>query len=470
MSKFSDRITLHPIWEEMKALGAVLDAAASVELIDTSSLEDIERIRSVLAYAGKRLASTDPSLLIPTTLDTLSAQFLSIRSELEGFINDHNINRFTTTQLKTDDLTIQLRNIPAPTNDDLTFVSESITSYRNNLEKHLNEIIEEHKAIRSTLKNNNQLLTKQSETIGIEQQKLSTLSSDIQSQFSATQDKRATEFSTAITDFQTKAQAVINENLTQFSNTTIATKEQLNNLLAEYSKNYELKLEQFNLIQNAAEELYKKELAKLKKNYELEAKNILTEVTEQKSKVEALVGVIGNLGVTSGYLKTANHARLMLYIWQFLTVIALGLLIWVAYKMAFPPSVTEMIEGSLKAKLDSSSNFQSLFYQGLAVRVFLSITLGVFAAYAARQADKQQKVEARNRKLALELEALGAFISPLPIEMQHSFRASLGERSFGIPDNDFEKHHERDPVSVIDLVKSKEFEELISRFVKVFKG
>ena len=81
-----------------------------------------------------------------------------------------------------------------------------------------------------------------------------------------------------------------------------------------------------------------------------------------------------------------------------------------------------------------------------------------------------KKIESKNRKLALELEALGAFISPLPIEMQHKFRAELGERSFGMPDSDINKFSENDPVSIIDLLKSKEFEELASRFIKFVKS
>lgn len=47
-------------------------------------------------------------------------------------------------------------------------------------------------------------------------------------------------------------------------------------------------------------------------------------------------------------------------------------------------------------------------------RVFISLTFGVLAAYAASQAGKYQKVERQNRRLALELEAIGPYYCSSP--------------------------------------------------------
>lgn len=470
MSKWSERTTSHPIWEEMKALGTVLDVAASKEINDPSIFEDIERIRSVLAYCGKRLASTDPVLIQPTVIDPISALFAYTRTELEAYINDDNPNHFITANLRIDELLVQLRNIPSPTNEELTFISDSITSYRNNLEKHLKEILDDQRAVRATLKSNNQLLNSQAETLNTEQQKLAILASEIQTQFSSAQDKRASEFAAALADLQAKIASIINENQTQFSNVQIANSEKIAGVIAEYSKEFDAQLTTFGDIQSTAEKRYEKDLTRLENNYEKVAKDLLNEITEQKNQVEKLVGVIGNLGVTSGYLKTANHARFMLYLWQFLTICSLAGLVLVAFTMAFP----HVLESTIKKTVDMATlptdYINAVFYQGLAVRVFLSVTFGIFAAYSAKQADKQQRIESKNRKLALELEALGAFISPLPVEMQHKFRAELGERSFGIPDNEACKSHENDPVSIIDLLKSKEFDEIVSRAAKIFKS
>jgi len=111
------------------------------------------------------------------------------------------------------------------------------------------------------------------------------------------------------------------------------------------------------------------------------------------------------------------------------------------------------------------------FYQGLATRIFLSITVGIFAAYAARQADKASIAERRNRKLALELEAVGPYIADLPTDMQNKFRIDLGDRSFGVPEVDGKGgENSPSPATLIDLLKSKEGKDLVAEVVKVVQA
>ena len=209
------------------------------------------------------------------------------------------------------------------------------------------------------------------------------------------------------------------------------------------------------------------------------AKVILDEINKHRADVEKLVGVIGNLGVTSGYLHEANSARFSLYIWQSSTVVALLGLIGVAFTMAFPHRMGDDF-GAIKsivgialnadtaknAVAATSANVSSpqisntfLFYQSLATRIFLSITFGIFAAYSSSQAEKYMEIERRNRKLALEFTAVGPFIAPMPIEMQNKFREELGGKSFGVAEP--VKHKRRDPVTLLDVATRKELEDLI---------
>ena len=115
-------------------------------------------------------------------------------------------------------------------------------------------------------------------------------------------------------------------------------------------------------------------------------------ILARKAEVEKLVGVIGNLGVTSGYQKSANTAVFTARVWQTITVTALMGLIYIAY-VAFLP----LVHGEF-------------IWSGFAGRVFVSLTVAVLAAYSASQADRYQKLERSNRRLALELEAIGPFI------------------------------------------------------------
>jgi hypothetical protein len=83
------------------------------------------------------------------------------------------------------------------------------------------------------------------------------------------------------------------------------------------------------------------------------------------------------------------------------------------------------------------------------------------------EADKLFTDERRNRKLALELEAIGPYLEPLPIEEQNKFRVDIGNRSFGQEHDPHE--HRKSPVSILALAKSKEGREMLEFLLEVGK-
>jgi hypothetical protein len=96
---------------------------------------------------------------------------------------------------------------------------------------------------------------------------------------------------------------------------------------------------------------------------------------------------------------------------------------------------------------------------GFAARALVLVSLGVIAGYSGIQGDRLFGEERRNRKLALELEAIGPYLAPLPVEEQNKFRLQIGERSFG---QEPESHLQRkSPTSAMDLVNSKEVKDLV---------
>ena len=105
--------------------------------------------------------------------------------------------------------------------------------------------------------------------------------------------------------------------------------------------------------------------------------------------------------------------------------------------------------------------------------MFLLLACGVLAAYAGSQADKLFSLEARNRRVALELEAIGPYLTPLPQAEQDKFRILIGERSFGRDEAVGAKGSEKSPATLIDLLGSKEgmqFLEVLSDFLKKAKA
>lgn len=141
--------------------------------------------------------------------------------------------------------------------------------------------------------------------------------------------------------------------------------------------------------------------------------------------------------MSSGYTREANHNRYATIIWQTLTV--LSLIALAAYMFyAFRPD----------------SNV-TVTWESMASRAFLAVTFGVFAAYCSRQADKSHFMARRNRKIGLELQALGAYLAPLPQDQQHEFRLKLAELLFGKEDGKMSAD-ERSPASVLDHLSENE--------------
>jgi hypothetical protein len=464
MSEWIDRIKTHQVWQELATLGPVIDQAAAREGNDTPVIDSLERLRVVLAFCGKRLAAMDPVLVEPRPLAALNSALTNARTEVQSFIANGNVGHLTNANSHADNVLAALSAILSPqASDDLTVISDAAASYRAALEKYLREAQASYQTVAGNADAVRVKLTELSNEVAAEKQRLAALVTDYQEKFSTAQEARAQEFTAAQTERQQKFVTSASENQAQvaaaqearakeFTDAQTDRKEKYTALVIDYTQKLTEQNTEFTAQREAAVKKYQENLAVLKTEYEQAAKGILDKIDAYKKQVEKLVGVIGNLGVTSGYLKIANHARIALYLWQFLTVAALLGLIFVAYVIAFSPPVSE-----------------SVFFQGLSTRIFLSLTVGVFAAYAAKQAANFWQIERRNRKLALELEALGPYIAPLPTEMQNKFREELGNRSFGVPDGDFQKASEGHPVTALDLLKSKELREFVTDIVKAAK-
>lgn len=454
MGIWVDRVKNHDIWASLQSLGRTIDKVSDVNFtISTDNAEGIERLRQILAFTGKRLAVVDPFLLEVALLDSTNANLKEIIANLELFMSSEDESRLITVQSIADLILAHLSKIlqPIPL-DDLTIINESLSNYRNNITEYTQAASEKFESVNKKISSINDTLAIHEQKLTEEQNRLAAITNDQQSQFSSMQDNRASEFANGMNEFK---QAFVTSKL--------ENQEQVNLLINEFDKKLNQLHSRMTAQHDKAAKSYRDDLIKLHDEYATDAENLLAEIELHRLEVEKLVGVIGNLGVTSGYLTEANIARRRLYVWQGLTVTALAGLVWIAYLMAFPTVTENLVSLStqaLNAKFD--------FYQTLAARIFLSITFGIFAAYSARQAEKYMDMDRRNRKLALELAAVGPYISTLPIEMQNKFKIELGEKSFGVIES--EPPATTDPVTFWDVVKSKEFEELFEKILKRIRG
>src|SRR5690606_34189274 len=133
-----------------------------------------------------------------------------------------------------------------------TFLSDSISSYRNTLENYLNESYEKLKAIRAAHNGNKVALANLDEQLKAEQQKISAVITEFQSLFSTAQDKRASEFSSTLAD---------NQKL--FSDSQIVNQQKFAETINEFAKELSAKSDAFTKMQMAAEQHYEKDLTRL---------------------------------------------------------------------------------------------------------------------------------------------------------------------------------------------------------------
>jgi hypothetical protein len=341
MSQWIERINTHPIWEELKSLGNAIDLALARDQTDASVIDGLERMRTVLAFCGKRIASIDPALIEPRTLNEINGHLSIARTEIATYVTDGAASHIISANTKADDVLLGLPTILTPVStEDLTIINASISQYRTTLEKYLQSALTAHIKLREKNDSNEESISALAAIITTQQQRLSTLILDYQTQFSTAQDKRASEFSTAQTEQQTKFSTSAADHQTLFSKeqdarkseyvtSQLANQEKFASLITEYTQKLLVQDNDYAEKLKLAAETHESNLELLKSNYESSAQSILNQINVRKVEVETLVGVIGNLGVTSGYQKVANLARGMLFLWQGLTVAALGgLILW----------------------------------------------------------------------------------------------------------------------------------------------
>jgi len=432
MARWTDRLANHPLFDHLQNLGPVIDDALSRENLDSQATEGLARLKAVLAFAGRRLAGADPFILQFGVVDNLGNQFQTIINEVQQFTAKGNIGHLTNANTNADNALTLLTQLNVPlTTEDFHAAKEAAEFYRKGIDAGLSEVKNFAKQIGSDLES---LKTRASEleiVINSEKSRLATVSAEAQAKFLADQEKRTKEFALDQKEHQERNTALLSEYIQKFTSQA-----------AEFTKQRE-----------DIARAHQDKLEALKEEFAVPATKLRDEINERKSEVEKLVGVIGNLGVTSGYLKAANGARTTVWVWQSVTVAAMiGLIIVAIY--AFLPAIGgEFSWGSF------------------AGRAFISLTFGVLAAYAASQADKYQKVERQNRRLALELEAMGPYIAPLSSEKQEEFRLSIGDRSFGHGDGLLGSLYAKSPATLIDVfLHSKELRAFVAEIVKASKA
>lgn len=457
----------HRIWASMEALGPAIDASERLEDLDPDSTDGLERLRSILAFCGKRIGGTEPTVLLLANLESIAQAFDNQRVELAAFATDRNPQHIVNATGQAEVAISQLAYIPglATSEESIAFI-QALAAQRTTVHEMLRSASESRKKaiaeIESLDKFKEQSLTAISEIKGLleaEKQRISALLTEQQRLFSEAQENRNATYTETVRRVQETVTKTLTDQQGQFSSAQEnrnkeftdeqrEVRKQFNDLLTEHTRKLADQDAEFTKQRDTLAADAAQKLSDIHQNYLEKADNIMEHVNNRRKEIETLVGVIGNLGVTSGYQKTANQSRIAMWVWQGIAVFAMGGVIWFAYR-AFLPA----IQGDFK-------------WGGFATRVFLTITVGVLAAYAARQADRFFEMEKYNRKLALELAAIDPFIALLPVEEQQKFKLEIGRRSFA--QEEVASKIEKSPANALDVVlASKEGQQILQTILEL---
>lgn len=428
MDQWTKRFRNHPIFVTLGELGpAINESLKRPEAAEEGVREGLERLRKVNEFVGKRLDATDGALVIPAPLDQLANHMRDVVSAVNGFAANGQANLIENANGAAEAALSNLVHLTLPLGEaELAGQRIALESYRETMQRAAAESAAAVAALREAVEKANSSLSELRAEVDAQSAANTQLTSDLQGRFTKDQQSREERF--------VEVRDKYSEELARVDATT---KRDLETLTREH----------------------KESLGKIEVDHTTQARAILEQIDAKREEVTKLVGVIGSQGVAYGYQKTAEDAAKAVAIWQRATVgslvaLVLFVLCFFVLHIGAPDSGTTQVSPTAE-----------LFE--IASRLALTIALGVLAGYAGSQASRYQEVERTNRRLALELAAIGPYIESLPEAEKEKFRVLIGKRSFGRSTPAIGGDA---PTNAIALLKNKKTRELIIEVLRAIRG
>jgi hypothetical protein len=414
MSAITEAFKQHRIWQLLVDWGRALDQALDVDFVDADATDAIARMRAVLTFLGKRLENADPYLFPRSWLDHLATHVERITVSVYTFAKGDTA-ALSTAFGATDELLAMIAQAPsAATTSEFKGAKAAAEDYRKALDNAIRTTRGTIDRIAQDLVSQQNRLTEFAQEIGVVRTNATALASQFQNQFSAAQETRSQNEVAAQTDREARFTGLL-----ETQKQALAERDAgLRLLEQEAQKTHDGLITsmraEFTAIRDAATQAQSQQLTDLRSDFVDKATELHDEMNARKNEILKLVGVIGNAGVTWGFLDTANKAHTAMVRWQRVTVGSIVALIVVALFLFLPQT-------------DRNATFS---WAGFAARVYVSLTFMALAGYAASEARSNQKSEIQNRRIAMELEAVRPFIVTLSDEQQEEFIKQLADRTF----------------------------------------
>jgi hypothetical protein len=141
VSDWTDRTAKHAVWQQMQTLGPAIDQALALGGLEKSIIDGIERVRTILTFAGKRLGGADQQLVSANSLDAIAGGLQQATLEIEAYVADGDASHIVNANSHADTILAGLPAINYPfVADDWIALSEAGRAYRNTLEQGLQQV------------------------------------------------------------------------------------------------------------------------------------------------------------------------------------------------------------------------------------------------------------------------------------------------------------------------------------------
>lgn len=434
-----ERITNHPAWKTLTTLEGTLAEYLERTALPTEAIDLVTRAESVTAFVIAKLRGVDHGLIPLAPLNEINSSATACNSELRNYLANGNIGHLNNTTAQLDQMLLSTAQIlPVTSITDAKALRDTILSIRRAAGQHARYLEDEIRPVTTETKALEAKLQQLTSDVTSTKQQLTTLTTTFQDQFTNAQERRTTEFGndqrlreSAFTDTEKKRTEEFNELVSH-----------LKEAAATHESTLTSKADQLDGELHA-------QTAKFTTDLTIQTTATLAQIEVYRQQAAALLGVIGDIGITSGYQKTANEARRLARDFQVFAIVAMMVLVAIAYTAFLP-----VVRGSFS-------------WESFAGRVFVTLTVGVLAAYCARQGDKYTEVERTNRRLELELQSIGPYLLSLSPEKQEALRYTIADRMFGrdphVPPTS------NSPATLVDLIKDKEAREFVLDAIKAIR-
>lgn len=424
MNKWITRISDHRVRSGIEALEQLLSSRPGG---DSDSYPEewkpgVSRIEAILRIIRQRVEGVDSFLASPVLLEEIANHIDATAGSFSSFISDPQLSYLQAANDSVDSALSTASRVTIPeTIAELADFARAATSYRDAVDRRLHEL--KQTADKLEVEHQQQLegLARLTEKIALEEARITQVVAEYQSQFSNGQDSRMRAFG----DSQTSRDTLFKDAVAEFASKVDELDEKL-------------KQDRDSLVAQGKDDLFK-----ISQQLQRDAERIRTAMETQKARVDDLVGVIGNQGMTGGYVAAAASARWSMWFWQFATFGSL-VAVCVVASNTLPPVI---------------GSTEPVNWVSLIARALLLGSFGILAAYGSGQAERFFLAEQRNKRLALELAAIGPYLEPLPPEARDKFRIDIGDRTFGREEANGAPARSMD--SIVSLLNSKGFRDLM---------